>query len=321
MSTRGGPRLAASDWAIAVANAVELPVVLDADRGTHRSLGGGLAQSAAEARSLAGSIGPPVALKASSPDLLHKTEAGVIRLGLKTPEAVESAFEEIVAQTKNWNPQARLDGVLVEEMIDGETREVIVGARQDLRFGPVVTFGLGGIFVEAIRDFVVWPAPLTLDEAREMIRKIRGYRILTAFRGRPAGDLEAVAQVIYCIGQLACLLAAASYGVGYVYQRRFITGRGLSPLALAASQLTVATLLLALTAPVTARGPITLTAAGTDTLYADVRSKTLYELASAASEKASQETGAAKRAAAREAIKPWGERLRDRVVDEVKGAD
>jgi acyl-CoA synthetase (NDP forming) len=164
---------------------------------------GGLAQSAAEARSLASSIGRPVVLKASSPDLLHKTEAGVIRLGLKSPEAVASAFEEIVAQAKNWNPQARLDGVLVEEMIDGETREVIVGARQDLRFGPVVTFGLGGIFVEAIRDFVVWPAPLTLDEAREMIRKIRGYRILTAFRGRPAGDLEAVAEVLYCVGQLA----------------------------------------------------------------------------------------------------------------------
>lgn len=165
---------------------------------------GGLAQSAAEARSLASSIGCPVALKASSPDLLHKTEAGVIRLGLKTPEAVESAFEEIVAQAKNRNPQARLDGVLVEEMIDGETREVIVGARQDLRFGPVVIFGLGGIFVEAIRDFVVWPAPLTLDEAREMIRKIRGYQILTAFRGRPAADLEAVAQVLCGVGQLAC---------------------------------------------------------------------------------------------------------------------
>jgi acetyltransferase len=165
---------------------------------------GDLAQSAAEARSLASRIGGPVALKASSPDLLHKTEAGVIRLGLKTPEAVESGFGEIVAQAKNWNPQARLDGVLVEEMIDGETREVIVGARQDLRFGPVVTFGLGGIFVEAIRDFVVWPAPLTLDEAREMIRKIRGYRILTAFRGRPAADLEAVAQILCRVGQLAC---------------------------------------------------------------------------------------------------------------------
>ena len=165
---------------------------------------GDLTQSAAEARALASRIGGPVALKASSPDLLHKTEAGVIRLGLKTPEAVESGFGEIVAQAKNWNPQARLDGVLVEEMIDGETREVIVGARQDLRFGPVVTFGLGGIFVEAIRDFVVWPAPLTLDEAREMIRKIRGYRILTAFRGRPAADLEAVAQILCRVGQLAC---------------------------------------------------------------------------------------------------------------------
>jgi acyl-CoA synthetase (NDP forming) len=165
---------------------------------------GGLAGSGAEARCLAGSIGGPVALKVSSPDLLHKTEAGVIRLGLKSPEEVESAFEEILGKAKKWNQEARLDGVLVEEMISGETREVIVGARQDLRFGPVVTFGLGGILVEAIRDFVVWPAPLSLDEAREMISKIRGYRILTAFRGRPAADLGAVAQVLCDVGQLAC---------------------------------------------------------------------------------------------------------------------
>ena len=165
---------------------------------------GGLARSAAEARSVANSIGGPVALKASSPDLLHKTEAGVIRLGLKTPEEVENAFEEITAKAKQWNPHARLDGVLVEEMIGGDTREVIVSARQDLRFGPIVTFGLGGVFVEAIRDFVVWPAPLSLDEAREMIRRIRGYRILTAFRGRPAADLEALAQVLCQVGQFAC---------------------------------------------------------------------------------------------------------------------
>ena len=92
----------------------------------------------------------------------------------------------------------------MEEMVGGENREVIVGARQDLRFGPVVTFGLGGIFVEVIKDFVVWPAPLTLEEAREMIARIRGYRILTGFRGRPAADLEAVAQVLCQVGQLAC---------------------------------------------------------------------------------------------------------------------
>jgi acyl-CoA synthetase (NDP forming) len=165
---------------------------------------GGLARNAAEARSVANRIGGPVALKAASPDLLHKTEAGVIRLGVEGLDDVERAFEEIVAKAKKWDPQSRLDGVLVEEMIGGYTREVIVGARQDLRFGPIVTFGLGGVFVEAIRDFAVWPAPLTLDEAREIIRRIRGYRILTAFRGRPAADLEAVAQVLCDVGQLAC---------------------------------------------------------------------------------------------------------------------
>jgi acyl-CoA synthetase (NDP forming) len=165
---------------------------------------GALARTAAEARSLASGIGRPVALKVSSPDLLHKTEAGIIRLGLKSPEEVESAFDEVLRNAKKWNPEARLDGVLVEEMVDGETREVIVSARQDLRFGPVVTFGLGGIFVEVIKDFVVWPAPLTREEAREMIMRIRGYRILTEFRGLPAADVEAVAQVLCDVGQLAC---------------------------------------------------------------------------------------------------------------------
>ncbi|MDH3446007.1 MAG: acetate--CoA ligase family protein, partial [Deltaproteobacteria bacterium] len=164
---------------------------------------GGLSVNSAEARSLARDIGGAVALKASSPDLMHKTEAGVIRLNLSNPEDVEKAFNEIVTQARKWNPEARLDGVLVEEMIGGESRELIVGARQDLRFGPVVTFGLGGIFVEAIRDFAVWPAPLTLEEAREMIRKIRGYRILTAFRGRPAADLESVARTICQVGLIA----------------------------------------------------------------------------------------------------------------------
>jgi acyl-CoA synthetase (NDP forming) len=164
---------------------------------------GGLARNVAEARSLAIDIGQPVALKICSADLLHKTEAGVIRLGVKNPDEVENAFEEILGRAKKWNPAARLDGVLVEEMIVGEIREVIVGARQDLRFGPVVTFGLGGIFVEAIKDLAVWPAPLTPEEARQMITRIRGYRILTEFRGRPAADLEAVAQVLCAVGQLA----------------------------------------------------------------------------------------------------------------------
>ncbi|MBI4465138.1 MAG: acetate--CoA ligase family protein [Acidobacteria bacterium] len=163
---------------------------------------GGLARDVAEAQSLAKGIGGPVAMKASSPDLLHKTEAGVIRLGLKSTEEVGQAFAEIMEKAKKWNPAARLDGVLVEEMV-GEIREVIVGVRQDLRFGPVVTFGLGGIFVEALRDFAVWPAPLTLEEAKELIRRIRGFRILTAFRGRPAADLEALAQTICQVGDLA----------------------------------------------------------------------------------------------------------------------
>jgi len=164
---------------------------------------GGLARSAWEARSLAHSLGVPLAMKVSSPDLPHKTEAGIISLGVADPEAAERVFTELLERAKTRNPAARIRGVLVEEMIGGEIHEVIVGARQDLRFGPMVTFGLGGIFVEAIRDFAVWPAPLTMEEARDLIRRVRGWRILAGFRGRPTADLEALAQVLCDIGELA----------------------------------------------------------------------------------------------------------------------
>jgi acyl-CoA synthetase (NDP forming) len=163
---------------------------------------GGLVRSSREARAVFNSIGGPVALKASSPDLLHKSEAGMIRLGATTVQEVERAFEEIVDKISKYHPEVRFDGVLVEEMVGGPVREVIVGARQDLRFGPVVTFGLGGIFVEAIRDFAVELAPLAFDDASQMIRKIRGYRILTTFRGQPAADLDALADALCRIGQL-----------------------------------------------------------------------------------------------------------------------
>jgi len=164
---------------------------------------GGLARTVLEARSLADTLGGPVVMKVSSPDLPHKTEAGVIRLGVRNPKEAEQMFAELLERARTWNAAARVQGVLVEEMIEGEVREVIVGARQDLRFGPVVTFGLGGIFVEAIRDFAVCPAPLMIEEAHDLIRRVRGWQILAGFRGRPAADLDVLARVLCEIGDLA----------------------------------------------------------------------------------------------------------------------
>lgn len=164
---------------------------------------GGVVKTVQEARSLAEEIGWPVVMKASSPDLMHKTEAGVVKLGVASPDEVERTFDEILEKAKRYKSDARMDGVLVEEMVTGDVREMIVGAKQDPCFGPVVTVGLGGIFVEAMRDFAVWPAPLTMVEAKELIKKIRGYRILTALRGRPAADLDALAQALCRLGALA----------------------------------------------------------------------------------------------------------------------
>lgn len=165
---------------------------------------GGLARTASEAEALAAEIDGPVAMKAISPQLAHKSEAGVVRLNVSDPTQAKRIFAELVARAKTWSSNLQLDGVLVEEMIVGETREVMIGARQDLRFGPVVTFALGGIWVEAMQDFSVWPAPLTIEEARAAIRRLRGYRTLTAFRGRPAADLEAIAGALCRLGDIAC---------------------------------------------------------------------------------------------------------------------
>ncbi len=164
---------------------------------------GGLARSIEEAQTIAASISTPVAMKISSPDILHKTEASLLRLNVSSPGEVAETFTDLIHRAEAAHPGARLDGVLVEQMVSGQVCEVVAGLRQDLRFGPFVTFGLGGVFVEAMRDVVVWPAPMTLREAGDLIRKIRGFHLLTGFRNSPPADTEALAQFIWKLGNLA----------------------------------------------------------------------------------------------------------------------
>jgi len=167
----------------AVLSAAGLPMVTD-----------WLAASAAEAATAAADAGAPVAMKIASPDILHKTEAGGIKLGVAAEDAA-AAYEAIVASARAYAPGARIDGVLVSPMIaDGV--ECLLGAKVDPVFGPVVLFGLGGVFTEVLNDVSFRRAPFGEETAREMIGELKGVALLRGARGRPAADLEALARAI-----------------------------------------------------------------------------------------------------------------------------
>jgi acetyltransferase len=155
-----------------------------------------------EAVEVAQQIGYPVVLKISSDDILHKSDAGGVEVGLAGEAAVRAAFQRVVDSARAYKPEAALDGVLIQEMAP-EGREVIIGVNRDPQFGPVIMFGLGGIYVEVLKDVVFRVSPLTIGDAREMIEGIRSSPILHAFRGRPQADLEALADCLTRVSQLA----------------------------------------------------------------------------------------------------------------------
>ncbi len=160
-----------------------------------------LATSAADAAAAATRIGFPVALKVQSADIPHKTEAGGVKLRLTDARSVQAAYEEIVASARAYAPGATIDGVLVQEMVEGGI-EVILGAVNDARFGPAVMFGLGGIFTEVLDDVVFRFAPIGLEAAHEMVASIRGAAVLHGARGRPPADVDALARAIVSVSHL-----------------------------------------------------------------------------------------------------------------------
>jgi len=162
-----------------------------------------LAVSADEAVAAAGQIGYPVVLKIESPDIAHKTEAGGVLLGVADDAAVREGYARIIASAGAYNANARITGVLVQQMVQGG-REVILGMTQDPTFGPAVAVGLGGIFVEILKDVVLGAPPLTADEGREMLGQLRGRAILEGARGAAPADLDTVAGIIERFSRL-CL--------------------------------------------------------------------------------------------------------------------
>jgi 3-hydroxypropionyl-CoA synthetase (ADP-forming) len=143
-----------------------------------------LARSADEAARMAADIGFPVALKIASPDILHKTDVGGVVLDLHNADEVRQTFDRMLASCQTAYPQARIEGIEVQEMIADKT-EVIIGLLDDPQFGMVVMFGLGGIFTEVLHDVAFRVAPIRRFDAAQMIREIRGYPVLKGYRGRP----------------------------------------------------------------------------------------------------------------------------------------
>lgn len=160
-----------------------------------------LAKSQEEAVEAAAQIGYPVVLKLMSPDVIHKTEAGGVALNLGDEQAVRAAYETMMGRMRRHKPDADIWGVMVQEMAR-PGKEVILGAKRDPQFGPMVMFGLGGIYVEALRDVTVRLAPISEMSAERMIKSIRAYPILTGTRGQPPSDLFAISDCLERLSRL-----------------------------------------------------------------------------------------------------------------------
>lgn len=161
-----------------------------------------LAGSASEAVEAAAAIGGAVALKVQSPDILHKTEAGAAALGLEGADAVREGYETITAQTQAYNGSARIDGVLVQRMAPAG-REIILGVNRDEAFGPMLMVGLGGIYVEVMRDVVFAPVPVGPDDARAMLDRLQGSALLYGVRGQAPADIDALVDLMVTVSRIA----------------------------------------------------------------------------------------------------------------------
>jgi len=165
-------------------------------------VGESLVGSADAAVVAAESLGYPVVLKVESPDLPHKTEAGVVRLDLRSADDVRAGYAAVMASANRVTPLPRIHGVLVQPMIP-QGVEMVIGARIDPLFGPLVVVGLGGILVEVLQDTALAPAPVTHRDARAMLRALKGEKLLHGFRGAPAVNLDMLADVICRIARFA----------------------------------------------------------------------------------------------------------------------
>ena len=144
----------------------------------------------------------PIAMKIVSPDIIHKTDAGGVKLNIKDETEARLAYQEIISKAKKYNKNAKISGAIVDSMIH-EGTEIIIGMMKDPHFGPVIMFGLGGIFVEILKDISFRILPIEERDAREMVNEIKGFEILKGVRGEGPKNIKAIKNLLLKISQLA----------------------------------------------------------------------------------------------------------------------
>jgi acetyltransferase len=162
---------------------------------------GSIATTAEQAGNIAQQLGFPVVLKIWSPDILHKSDVGGVKVGLRSEQEVKDAFDLMMYRIPKKRPDAHILGVLVQEMVRGG-KEVIIGMHRDPHFGPLMMFGMGGIMVEVLKDVAFYLAPLTAEEAKQMLVNTKTYHILKGVRGQEGVDIEAIAEGLQRVSQL-----------------------------------------------------------------------------------------------------------------------
>nr|CRH06870.1 conserved protein of unknown function [Include CoA binding domain] [Candidatus Magnetococcus massalia] len=160
-----------------------------------------LASEEAELDACLEQVGFPVAMKIQSPDIIHKSDAGGVRIKLKSLEEAQAAYQEIIQNAKAYDPKARIEGVYIEQM-GGKGVEVILGSTRDPKFGPLVMFGLGGVMVEVFKDVTFRLAPMWEISAERMIKEVKSYKILQGVRGNPPADVDALQEAILRLSQM-----------------------------------------------------------------------------------------------------------------------
>jgi acyl-CoA synthetase (NDP forming) len=162
-----------------------------------------VATTVEQAEAVAGEVGYPVVLKVESPDIVHKTESGGVVVGIEDPGALRAAYHQILNRAAAACPGAQVRGVVVEEMVDEPGVEAVIGIKNHPGLGPLVTFGLGGVWIELYRDVAFAMGPLDSKEARRLVRSIHGHQLLTGYRGSPPVDIDAAVHLLVTSSRLA----------------------------------------------------------------------------------------------------------------------
>jgi acyl-CoA synthetase (NDP forming) len=160
-----------------------------------------VAHSAEEAAKVAGGIGFPIVMKVLSKDIVHKSDIGGVRLNLSNKAEVKKSFEEMMQEIQKRDAKAKIEGILLTPYQLGDT-DVIIGLQNESQFGPVIMFGLGGIFVEVIKDVAFRVAPIDKQEALKMIGEIKGFKTLTGIRGQKPKDIDLLAEILVKVGKI-----------------------------------------------------------------------------------------------------------------------